>query len=205
MCQETNEQGSNHRDPQLRTSPTSLNFRIFSRNQPKGPASQPEHTRVAQRASHGGGFFFFHSHDLLHVRSFTTSSLDRRWTRLSCARSEQMQQRSTPPALCLVAVSAPRPHASLSPPFPSPPVPRHADCERGVVAEMQYRCSEWASRSERVCSCSEAAWQHMKETEMVWGARHSRATSRQSCAVIKYLYRSHSLRCLLLSAAALRV
>lgn len=58
MCQETNEQGSNHRDPQLRTSPTSLNFRIFSRNQPKGPASQPAHTRVAQRASHGGGFFF---------------------------------------------------------------------------------------------------------------------------------------------------
>lgn len=51
------------------------------------------------------------------------------------------------PRSCLVAVSALRPHASLSPPLPSPPVPRHADCERGVVAEMQYRCSEWASNT----------------------------------------------------------
>lgn len=207
ICQETNEQGSNHGDPQLRTSPTSLNFRIFSRNQPKGPASQPasQSTPESRNVLPMVAAFFFLSHDLLDVRSFTTSSLDRRWTRLSCARPEQMQQRTTPPALCLVAVSAPRPHASLSPPFASPPVPRHADCERGVVAGMRYRCSEWASRSKRVCSCSEAAGQHMKETEMVWGARHSRATSRQSCAVIKYLYRSHSLRCLLLSAAALRV
>lgn len=146
MCQETNEQGSNHGDPQLRTSPTSLNFRIFRATSPRGqPASQstPESRNVLPIVA----AFFFLSHDLLHVRFFTTSSLDRRWTRLSCARPEQMQQRTTPPALCLVAVSAPRPHTSLSPPFPSPPVPRHADCERGVVAEMQYRCSEWASNT----------------------------------------------------------
>lgn len=182
-------------------------FAFFRATSPRGqPASQPARAHPSRATCFPRWRLFFSlSHDLLHVRSFTTSSLDRRWTRLSCARPEQMQQRTTPPALCLVAVSAPRPHASLSPPFPSPPVPRHADCERGVVAGMRYRCSEWASRSERVCSCSEAAWQHMKETEMVWGARHSRATSRQSCAVIKYLYRSHSLRCLLLSAAALRV
>lgn len=101
MCQETNEQGSNHRDPQLRTSPTSLNFRIFSRNQPKGPASQPasQHTPESRNVLPMVAAFFFLSHDLLHVRSFTTSSLDRRWTRLSCARPEQMQQRTTPPAL----------------------------------------------------------------------------------------------------------
>lgn len=183
-------------------------FAFFRATSPRGqPASQPasQSTPESRNVLPMVAAFFFLSHDLLHVRSFTTSSLDRRWTRLSCARPEQMQQRTTPPALCLVAVSAPRPHASLSPPFPSPPVPRHADCERGVVAGMRYRCREWDSRSERVCSCSEAAWQQRKETGMVWGARHSRATSRQSCAVIKYLYRSHSLRCLLLSAAALRV
>lgn len=134
-------------------------FAFFRATSPRGQlASQPASTHPSRATCFPWWrLFIFLSHDLLHVRSFTTSSLDRRWTRLSCARPEQMQQRSTPPALCLVAVSAPRPHASLSPPFPSPPVPRHADCERGVVAEMQYRCSEWASRSERVCSCSEAA------------------------------------------------
>lgn len=98
MCQETNEQGSNHGDPQLRTSPTSLNFRIFRATSPRGqPASQstPESRNVLPMVA----AFFFLSHDLLHVRFFTTSSLDRRWTRLSCARPEQMQQRTTPPAL----------------------------------------------------------------------------------------------------------
>lgn len=121
-------------------------FAFFA--QPAQGASQPARAHPSRATCFPWWrLFFFLSHDLLHVRFFTTSSLDRRWTRLSCARPEQMQQRTTPPALCLVAVSAPRPHASLSPPFPSPPVPRHADCERGVVAEMQYRCSEWASNT----------------------------------------------------------
>lgn len=81
MCQETNEQGSNHGDPQLRTSPTSLNFRIFRATSPRGqPASQ--HTPESRNVLPMVAAFFFLSHDLLHVRFFTTSSLDRRWTRL---------------------------------------------------------------------------------------------------------------------------
>lgn len=204
MCQETNEQGSNHRDPQLRTSPTSLNFRIFSRNQPKGPASQhtPESRNVLPMVA---AFFFsflmtYYMYALLLLVVSIDAGRDYR---------APVQNRCSKGTLRPRSVSSPYPRLVLTPRF------------RLLFLLLLFRDMRTASEvwlrgcdtdaasgppsSERVCSCSEAAWQHMKETEMVWGARHSRATSRQSCAVIKYLYRSHSLRCLLLSAAALRV
>lgn len=113
MCQETNEQGSNHRDPQLRTSPTSLNFRIFSRNQPKGPASQPAHTRVAQRASHGGGFFFsflmtYYMYALLLLVVSIDAGRDYR---------APVQNRCSKGALRPRSVSSPYPRLVLSPRF----------------------------------------------------------------------------------------